>query len=385
MKSLVTSLSTQQLILRFFDLEAHIQSDSRTCLDLFASMYRRFQAIPERSPVQPPIEFEVQTRPDAAWGAPRMVLNGCEWSLHDQRLIEDGYVYEILMNAVLAGVRSHFLIHAGVVSYDDQGILLAADSRHGKTTLTAELVRRGCAFLSDDVAALGRADRRVHPFPRSLRLRPGTLDLLGCSELAVGAPFWIGKAILDTEELRPYSLGEAVAISHIIILHDPAVTWEDMVGSSERELGVLVDRVDTGFLTAVRRIDGVTEMHTDIDRGYPLLRLRTARRAAVLAQVEALCQAQQIWVLDIIKRRESHPKFNRPARLETIPTSKAIVELLRRFQGGYSSALLHEELEGSSVHLFRELAALIGQAKCYRLSVGPLHEMADLVCGMVNA
>ncbi len=366
-------------------MEAHIRSDSRTCLDLFARMYRRFQITPALPPVQPPIEFAVLTQPDAACGAPRVILNDCEWPLHDPRLLEDGYVYEILLNAVLAGMRSHFLIHAGVVAHGDQGILLAADSRHGKTTLTAELVRRGFAFLSDDVAALGRVDRRVHPFPRSLRLRPGTLERLGCPELAAGAPFWIGKAILDTEDLRPQSLGEPVSISHILILHDPAVAWEEQLGDSERELGVLVDRVDASLLTAVRRIEGVTEMHTDIDRGYPLLRFRTAHRAFVLSQIEALCQAQQIWVLDIIKRRESRPLFTMPARLETIPTSKATVELLRRFHGGYSSALLREELGGSSIRLFQELANLIGQANCYRLSVGPLYEMADLVCGLVDA
>ncbi len=161
--------------------------------------------------------------------------------------------------------------------------------------------------------------------------------------------------------------------------------WQGAVSCAERELGILVDRIDADFLMAVRRIDSVTEVDTDMDRGYPLLKLRTACRASVLSQIEALCQARQIWMLDIIKRRQSRPQFHMPSRLETISTSKATIELLRRFQGGYSSALLHEELGGRSVHLFRELAALIGQATCHRLSVGPLHEMADLVCGVVHA
>ena len=55
--------------------------------------------------------------------------------------------------------------YAGVVSYQGKGLLLVADAEHGKTTLTLELVKRGFAFLSDEVAALGRIDHRVHPFP----------------------------------------------------------------------------------------------------------------------------------------------------------------------------------------------------------------------------
>ena len=51
-------------------------------------------------------------------------------------------------------VRSHLLIHAGVVSRDGQGIILVADARHGKTTLVLELVRRGFQFLSDEMADL---------------------------------------------------------------------------------------------------------------------------------------------------------------------------------------------------------------------------------------
>jgi len=36
-------------------------------------------------------------------------------------------------------VRSHLLIRVRVVSYNDQGVILVADARHGKTTLTLKL------------------------------------------------------------------------------------------------------------------------------------------------------------------------------------------------------------------------------------------------------
>jgi len=378
-------LAIRQLQLRFFDLDVNIRSDSSAYINLFAQMYRRFRANGAPSPAQKPVEFTVLTNPDNRWGHPVMILDGEVWPLYDPRLLE-GYTYEGVLNAIVASVRSHFLIHAGVVSWNGQGIILAADSGHGKTTLVLELVRRGFRFLSDEMAALGRADRRVHPFPRSLRIRPGTLELAGFPEAASGAPEWLGKLLLDIEEIQPSSMGQTAVISHVVVLRDPAEAGAERPDNSERELGVLVDRLDEVLLAAVRQIEGVAEVRPDSDRGYPLIRLRTVHRSrmSVLPQIEALCQAQRILVLDVVKRPEGRPVFAAPARLEAISKSQAVMELLRRFQGGHKSALLQEEFGGSSTRLFMELAALVGQANCYQLFVGPLPEVADLVCGLVH-
>lgn len=382
-------LATHQFTLRFFDLEATIQSDSSAYINLFAQMYRRFEAnsggmlgygVP--SPAQKRAEFALLTGSDNTWGQPVMILNGDLCKLHDPRLLE-GYTYEAVLNAMVAGVRSHFLIHAGVVSESGQGIILAADSSHGKTTLVLELVRRGFKFLSDEMAALGRADQQVHPFPRSLRIRPGTLELAGFPEAVSGAPTWLDKLLLDIEEIQPGSMGQASAINHIVILQDPDETQPQPPAGPERELGVLVDRLDDTLLAAVRKIEGVTMVRPTVERGYPTLRLRAAHRMSVVSQIEAVCQEQQVWILDISKRTESQPTFETPARLEAIPSSQAVMELLRRFQGGHKSALLQEEFGGSSTQLFTELATMIGQAHCHQLFVGPLHEMADLVCSLV--
>ena len=103
---------------------------------------------------------------------------------------------------------------------------------------------------------------------------------------------------------------------------------------------------------------------------------------SILSQIESLCQEQRTLVLDVVKRTESRPTFAVPARLQPIPRSKAVLELLRRFQGGHKSALLQEEFDGSSTRLFMELAGMLEQADCYQLFVGPLGEMADLICDL---
>jgi hypothetical protein len=387
----ITSSPPQRLRLRFFDLDAIIQSDSGAYVDLFAHMYRRFRIHraprPHRAPLpaQRSVEFTVLTSAGNRWGRPVMILDGEAWPLRDSRLLE-GYTYEGVLNAIVASVRSHFLIHAGVVSWNGQGIILAADSSHGKTTLVLELIRRGFKFLSDEMAALGRADGWVHPFPRCLRIRPGTLERAGFPAAAAGAPEWLGKLLLDIEEIQPGSVGQAAPLDHVVILRDPAEVEGENPGRAQRELCILVDHLDDALLAAVRQIDGVGDVRPDVDRGYPALRLHSVGRSrmSVLLRIEALCQAQRVLVLDVVKRAEGRPTFGAPARLEAIPKSRAVMELLRRFQGGHKSALLQEEFSGNSARLFLELATLVGRAKCHQLFVGPLHEMADLVCGLVN-
>jgi len=377
---------TQQLRLRFFDLDAVIRSDSSAYVNLFARMYRRFQANGSSLPVQRSAEFTVLTNSDNRWGHPVMILDGEAWPLHDPRLLE-GYTYEGVLNAIVASVQSHFLIHAGVVSWNGEGIILVADGGHGKTTLVLELIRRGFQFLSDEMAALGRADGQVHPFPRSLRIRPGTLELVGFAEAATGAPEWLGKLLLDIEEIQPGSMGQAAAIGPIVILRDPAEARTERTGDAERELGVLVDRLDEALLAAVRQIEGVADVGTGVDRGYPLIRLHTVgkSRMSVLPHIEAVCQARRVLVLDVVKRAEGHPTFTTPARLEAMSHRQAVLELLRRFQGGHRSALLQQEFGGSTTRLFMELATLVGHSSCHQLFVGSLSEMADLVCGLVGA
>lgn len=346
-------------------------------------MYRRFRVNGSPAPSQLPMDFTVLTQSNNPWGEPVMVLDGEVWPM-DEAGFGQGYVYDSILSTIVAGVRSHFLIHAGVVAWHGQGVILAADSCHGKTTLGLELVRRGFKFLSDEMAALGRADRRVHPFPRSLRLRPNSLKLAGFPGPAEGAAEWMGKLLLDIDQVQSGSMGQVAAIEQVIILQDPAAPQEQISDGSGRELSVLVNRLDERLLAAVRQLEGVSQVRPDVERGYPTIRCRAVQRMAALSRIEALCQEQRVLIVDISKRAETRPTFDSPARLEAIPRSQAVVELLRRFQGGHKSALLQAEFGGSSTLLFVELMSLISQARCHQLFVGPLHESADLVCGLVG-
>src|SRR3954463_8359945 len=61
-------------------------------------------------------------------------------------------------------------VHAGVVGWGGGAIVIPGASFSGKTTLVAELVRRGATYYSDEYAAIDRHGR-VHPFAKPLSIR----------------------------------------------------------------------------------------------------------------------------------------------------------------------------------------------------------------------
>lgn len=120
-------LATQSLRLRFFDLDTNIQSDSGAYLDLFDQLYQRFRTNLVPQPTQQQLDFTILTQPDNPWGEPLMNLDGDLWPVNDARLLT-GYTYEAVLKTILARIQSHLLIHAGVVAWDGQGIIVDAGS-----------------------------------------------------------------------------------------------------------------------------------------------------------------------------------------------------------------------------------------------------------------
>jgi hypothetical protein len=88
---------------------------------------------------------------------------------HDLDLVLGEFARDVqLYVAILA--RRRVFVHAGVVAWNGRAILMPGRSFSGKSTLTAELVRAGATYYSDEYAVLD-AQGRVHPYPRPLALR----------------------------------------------------------------------------------------------------------------------------------------------------------------------------------------------------------------------
>jgi hypothetical protein len=93
-------------------------------------------------------------------------------------------------------------VHAGVVGWQGEAIIIPGRSHSGKSTLVAALVAAGATYYSDEYAVLDERGR-VHPYPKPLSLRadPGGMatrhpvETLGRS--AGSTPLTIGLVVVS--------------------------------------------------------------------------------------------------------------------------------------------------------------------------------------------
>src|SRR5258705_8509671 len=62
-------------------------------------------------------------------------------------------------------------VHAGVVGWNGQAVVIPGDSFSGKSSLVKALVKAGATYYSDEFAVLDERGR-VHPYPIPLTIRP---------------------------------------------------------------------------------------------------------------------------------------------------------------------------------------------------------------------
>jgi hypothetical protein len=89
-------------------------------------------------------------------------------TLHDAALA----VVKALDDDLIRRVRDLRAVHAGAVLIDGRALLLPGSTHAGKSSLVAELLRRGASHFSDEYALIDNQGR-THAYPRPLLLRNG--------------------------------------------------------------------------------------------------------------------------------------------------------------------------------------------------------------------
>lgn len=101
------------------------------------------------------------------WVGDEMVASAA----HLQKL--EASIVRALDDGLVARLSSWRVIHAGVVAVEGRALLLPGRTHSGKSTLVAELVRRGAVYFSDEYALID-SEGLVHPYPRPMLLRNGS-------------------------------------------------------------------------------------------------------------------------------------------------------------------------------------------------------------------
>jgi len=97
----------------------------------------------------------------------------CDHVLLEQKITFDNLVEKLrgIASVTIAELSTQKLfIHSGVVGWQGKGILVPGLSHSGKSTLVAELVKRGAIYYSDEFALLDE-EGYVSPYAKPLSLR----------------------------------------------------------------------------------------------------------------------------------------------------------------------------------------------------------------------
>lgn len=110
------------------------------------------------------------------------------------------------------------LIHAGsLVTSRGEGVLLPADSGSGKTTLVAGLLHAGFKFLSDEVGVIDWKTGLLHPYPRALNFKEGSLGLFpALPPPSEPSPLALGQRYLRADDIWPDVMANACRLRFVI-------------------------------------------------------------------------------------------------------------------------------------------------------------------------
>ena len=152
----------------------------------------------------------------------------------------EGHVFTWLCqdidNTIAQRSPEKLFVHAGVVGWRGLAIVVPGRSYTGKSTLVAELVRRGAVYYSDELAAVDETGR-VHPYRRRLALRGGTPTPPDLRLVRAEAP------------AEPLPIGLVVAGGY-----QPGTTWRPAVVRGARAMLPLIDSTVQGREESARML-----------------------------------------------------------------------------------------------------------------------------------
>lgn len=174
------------------------------------------------------------------------------------------------------------VIHAAVAAKNDGAVLLVGPNGVGKTTLVLEMLRRGWAYLSDDLAPIG-PEGSVLPFPKPLGIRgdPGRwAELLPLWRPPDWVPepvgaFLIPAGIFEVADrpIRPHAIFFPTYAPDAA----PEGTFEEMsTARALSDVGEQTSRIDPGSLRAL----------SSLLQGLPTYRVRYSSAPGVLPGLE---------------------------------------------------------------------------------------------------
>ena len=362
---------------KLLDVSLSIHSDDEKIISLFEQMYKRFKT-DEKNVVH---HFYVITK-DSPFGQPFVISHDEVHLIFGNELMYN-HAYMEIFNEIKNLFAEFYIIHAGVVSTEENGVVIVGPSSFGKTTLTLEMVRRGYKFLSDEFCPIDRRTKKICSFPRGLSIREGSFDILSNIPDKITtkkADMKTSKKWFDIEDWKEGSVETCVDGKYFFFLRGKS---SPHAKQGERMIDLLLVKEDNDLIA---ELEGLSETRLTFKQAaeyYIVYRFHFNQGEGVSRRFEEVCEKhpQKILYYEMIPIEEPH--FDREPLVEEISKSKATLELLKNLINRSQHALIMKDTKTSSL-LLLNLGEVANKAKCYDLFTGKLDQMAELITKTVE-
>lgn len=360
---------------RFFNIDVTIFSDTPDPLSTFKNIYKLFatQKKPEGG-----FEYYI-IKGCLLIEKPCVIINNKIHPLHEDEFFVS-HAHMVILQSIIDLIDNYLLFHAGVISKNGKGCIIAGPASYGKTTLVLELISRGYKFLSDEFCPVRLSDYTIDPFPRSLGLRDNNpfLERFKNVERTYIKNLGIGKKVLlNYGAIKENSIGAPCKGQYLILLRG---------SMNEEPIKKKINIIDLGLFSNYQKLidelcskQGIKIKEQYIQGNYIVYRFYLNKNEGLMNFFQETCKKYEDYIInqEIVcfdkKDYLSFPILNQLSR------SQASILLLKYLRNRSLNSRLFKKFNDKHSQILFKIGDFLKNIECYEMKIGRLKDMADMV------